>query len=119
MPAKRAPCNPGSFFGKSYPRAVGKIDEEKRLIRGVNAELPNKPFLREYSHLAGLETLSAELTPQEILTHVFGISEGPVQAWVCFNSQAVAYQGILTSQIVCKCAEKVDWSHRLVVWLWE
>lgn len=71
LPAKRAPCNPGSFFGKSYPRAVGKIDEEKRLIRGVNAELPNKPFLREYSHLAGVQILSAEYVPQDLPTHAF------------------------------------------------
>ena len=49
LPARKTPCNPGSFFGKSYPRALGKLDEDSRLIKGSNAEMPNKPFLREFS----------------------------------------------------------------------
>ena len=52
LPARNAPCNPGSFFGKSYPRALGKLDEESRLIRGPNAEMPNKPFLRKCFYAA-------------------------------------------------------------------
>ena len=50
LPARKMPCNPGNFFGKNYPRALGKLDEESRLIRGPDAEMPNKPFLREFSY---------------------------------------------------------------------
>ncbi len=52
LPARKTPCNPGSFFGKSYPRALGKLDEDSRLIKGPNAEMPNKPFLRKFSYAA-------------------------------------------------------------------
>ena len=47
LPAKKTPCNPGSFFGRSYPRALGKLDDEHRLIKAPDAVLPNKPLLRE------------------------------------------------------------------------
>lgn len=47
LPAKKTPCNPGSFFGRSYPRALGKLDEDNHLIKGLDVQLPNKPFLRE------------------------------------------------------------------------
>ncbi|CAL5228720.1 g11903 [Coccomyxa viridis] len=46
LPARKTPCDPGSFFGKSYPRALGKLDEDSRLIKGPNTEMPNKPFLQ-------------------------------------------------------------------------
>ena len=59
LPARKTPCNPGRFFGKSYPRALGKLDEESRLIKGNNAELPNKPFLREFSYLAQAQPVLA------------------------------------------------------------
>ena len=52
LPARKTPCNPGDFFGKSYPRSLGKLDEDSRLIKGSNAEMPNKPFLREFSSAA-------------------------------------------------------------------
>ncbi len=47
LPARKAPCNPSSFFGKNYPRAVGKLDDENQLIKGLDARLPNVPLLRE------------------------------------------------------------------------
>lgn len=47
LPAKKTPCNPGIFFGKSYPRALGKLDDDQRLIKAPDAVLPNKPLLRE------------------------------------------------------------------------
>jgi hypothetical protein len=47
LPVKRAPCKPGIFFGKSYPRALGKVDNDHRLIRAPDAVLPNNPLLRE------------------------------------------------------------------------
>ncbi|CAK0782411.1 hypothetical protein CVIRNUC_005674 [Coccomyxa viridis] len=45
LPARKAPCNPSSFFGKNYPRAVGKLDDENQLIKGLDARLPNVPLL--------------------------------------------------------------------------
>ena len=47
LPARKAPCNPSSFFGKHYPRAVGKLDDENQLVKGLDARLPNVPLLRE------------------------------------------------------------------------
>ena len=52
LPARRTPCNPSSFFGKNYPRALGKLDEDSRLIKGPDAEMPNRPFLRKAPYAA-------------------------------------------------------------------
>lgn len=62
LPARKTPCDPGSFFGKSYPRALGKLDEDSRLIKGPNTEMPNKPFLREF----GMQLNHKQFSPAEI-----------------------------------------------------
>lgn len=64
LPARRTPCNPGSFFGKNYPRALGKLDEDSRLIKSPDAEMPNKPFLREISYAAQAQPIMHAKPPK-------------------------------------------------------
>ncbi len=47
LPARR-PLKAENFFGKSYPRAIGTLGDENKLIKASDApQLPNAPFLRE------------------------------------------------------------------------
>lgn len=46
--AARKPCPAGNFFGKNFPRAVGKLGDENRLVKDDSSpQLPNAPLLRE------------------------------------------------------------------------
>ncbi len=52
LPAQRAvgfrTCSADKFFGKSYPRSVGRLDEELKLVRSEDGpKLPNAALIRE------------------------------------------------------------------------
>ena len=45
--AARKECSTGSFFGKSFPRAIGKLGDENKLLKTDDGpQLPNVPLLR-------------------------------------------------------------------------
>ncbi|EIE20132.1 hypothetical protein COCSUDRAFT_67498 [Coccomyxa subellipsoidea C-169] len=44
--AARKPCSTGNFFGKSFPRAIGKLGDENKLVKTDDSpQLPNAPLL--------------------------------------------------------------------------
>ena len=47
--AARKECTTGNFFGKSFPRAIGRLGDENKLVMTDDGpQLPNAPLLRRF-----------------------------------------------------------------------